>query len=60
MTYRIAGIDVHKKMLAVAVADAADEEELRFQRRKFPAGADGLRAQLTTEPAVGRIGRSSK
>jgi len=58
MTYRIAGIDVHKKMLAVAVADAADEEELRFQRRKFPAGADGLRllaewfAALGVEEAV--------
>jgi transposase len=41
-THRIAGIDVHKKMLAVVVADAA-AEGLRFERRKFPAGAEGLR-----------------
>jgi transposase len=41
MTYRVAGIDVHKKMLAVVVTDAA-AGELQFERRKFPAGAEGL------------------
>lgn len=34
-SYRVAGIDVHKKMLAVVVADAAVEGELQFERRKF-------------------------
>src|SRR5688572_4592497 len=43
MTYRIAGIDVHKKMLAVVVTDMGAEDRLqRFDRRKFPAGAEGL------------------
>jgi hypothetical protein len=30
MTYRIAGIDVHKKMLAVVVADVAVEGSFSF------------------------------
>ena len=34
MTYRIAGIDVHKRMLAVVIADVAVEEEYQFERRK--------------------------
>ena len=33
--YRVAGIDVHKKMLAVVVTDAARVGEFRFERRKF-------------------------
>ena len=37
MAYRIAGIDVHKKMLAVVIADAATAGEYEFQRRKFGA-----------------------
>ena len=36
MPHMIAGIDVHKKMLAVVVADVS-EEEWKFQRRKFGA-----------------------
>ena len=32
--YRIAGIDVHKRMLAVVIADVAVEEEYQFERRK--------------------------
>jgi len=35
MGYRIAGIDVHKKMLAVAMADVEVEGEWRFERRQF-------------------------
>lgn len=35
MPYRIAGVDVHKKMLAVAVADIEVEGEWRFERRQF-------------------------
>ena len=37
MPYRIAGIDVHKKMLAVVIADVAVEGEYSFERRKFGA-----------------------
>ena len=34
-TYRIAGIDVHKRMLAVVVADIYGGGEFQFERRKF-------------------------
>jgi transposase len=37
MPYKIAGIDVHKKMLAVVVAEVATAGEYEFQRRKFLA-----------------------
>lgn len=37
MTYRIAAVDVHKRMLAVVVADVAAEGEYQFERRKFGA-----------------------
>lgn len=42
MSHIIAGIDVHKKMLAVVVADAT-QEEFRFERRKFGTRAGDLR-----------------
>src|SRR5215469_9802327 len=35
MAYRIAGIDVHKKKLAVVVADVAVDEEYQFERRWY-------------------------
>jgi transposase len=41
--YKIAGIDVHKAMLAVVVTDAAKVGEFRFERRKFGAGAAQLK-----------------
>ena len=41
-TYRIAGIDVHKKMLAV-IADVAAEGEYHFERRRFGSGPQELR-----------------
>jgi len=41
--YRIAGIDVHKKMLAVVVADIAIEGGYDFDRRQFGASPDELR-----------------
>jgi transposase len=41
--YNVAAIDVHKKMLAVVVTDAARVGEFRFERRKFGAGAGDLR-----------------
>jgi transposase len=41
--YRIAGIDVHKKMLAVVVANVAIEGEYEFERRQFGGSPDELR-----------------
>jgi hypothetical protein len=35
MAYRIAGIDVHKKMVAVAVADVEEVGAWRFERRQI-------------------------
>jgi transposase len=43
MPYCIAGIDVHKKMLAVAVADVAMEGDWRFERRQFGTSPSQLR-----------------
>jgi transposase len=43
MSYKIAGIDVHKRMLAVVVADVAGEGEYQFERRKFGASGEQLR-----------------
>lgn len=42
MTYRIAGIDVHKKMVAVAIADVATEGAYEFERRKFSTSPERL------------------
>src|ERR1039458_2563219 len=42
MAYRVAAVDVHKKMLAVVVADVAGEGEYQFERRKFGATPDQL------------------
>ena len=44
MPYVIAGIDVHKKMLAVVVADVALEEEYRFERLTVGTSPGELRA----------------
>ena len=43
MPYHIAGIDVHKKMLAVVVADVEVEGEYQFVRRKVGTSPDELR-----------------
>src|SRR5438034_9876473 len=43
MAYRIAGIDVHKKMLAVVVADVEGEGECHVERRQFGTTPDHLR-----------------
>jgi hypothetical protein len=40
MSYRIAGIDVHKKMLAVVVSDVEIESEYQFERRMFSSNPD--------------------
>jgi transposase len=44
MSYRIAGIDVHKKMLAVVVADIEVEGEWEFERRRFGSNPEQLQA----------------
>ena len=44
MPYRIAGIDVHKKMLAVVVADVEVEGDYRFDRHKAGTSPGELRA----------------
>ena len=43
MAYRIAGIDVHKRMLAVVVADAEGEDEYQFERRRYGSNPAHLR-----------------
>jgi transposase len=44
MSYRIAGIDVHKRMLAIVVADVAVDGEFQFERRTMGTSPDQLRA----------------
>jgi len=44
MPYRIAGIDVHKKMLAVVVADVEVEDDYHFERLKVGTSPAQLRA----------------
>ena len=44
MSYWIAGIDVHKRMLAVVVADVSAEEAYQFERRTVGTSPDQLRA----------------
>src|SRR5438477_6219908 len=44
MSYRIAGIDVHKKMLAVVVSDVEIESEYQFERRMFSSNPEQLRS----------------
>jgi transposase len=43
MAYRIAGIDVHKKMLAVVVSDVEVDGEYDFERRLFGSNPEQLR-----------------
>lgn len=44
MPYRIAGIDVHKKKLAVVVSDVEVEEEYQFERCWYGSNPEQLRA----------------
>ena len=43
MPYRIAGIDVHKRMLAVVVSDVEIDGEYTFERRQFGSNPAQLR-----------------
>jgi len=55
MPYRIAGIDVHKKMLAVVVTDVEIDREYHFERqkvgttpaelRRWPSGSWSVRSR---------------
>jgi hypothetical protein len=42
MAYRIAGIDVHKKKLAVVVADVEIDDEYQFERRWYGSNPEQL------------------
>jgi transposase len=44
MPHRIAGIDVHKKMLAVVVSDVEVDGEYHFERRMFGSNPEQLRS----------------
>ncbi len=44
MPYRILGIAVHKKMLAVVVSDVEVDGEHRFERRMFGSNPEQLRS----------------
>ena len=44
MTHRVAGVDVHKKMLAVVVANVAVEGEYQFTRQRVGTSPSALRA----------------
>ena len=43
MAYRIAGIDVHKRMLAVVVSDVEIDGQYQFERRQFGSNPAQLR-----------------
>jgi hypothetical protein len=57
MSYRIAGIDVHKKMLAVVVTDVEVEGEYELARRQFGTTPDHLRwlSEWFVEQGVGEV-----
>src|SRR5207244_9430854 len=57
MPYRIAGIDVHKKILAVVVADVEVEGNYQFERRRFGSNPEHLRllAEWLLEQAVEEV-----
>ena len=44
MSYRIVGIDVHKKILAVVVSDVEIERDFHFERRWFGSNPEQLRS----------------
>jgi hypothetical protein len=59
MPYRIAGIDVHKKMLAVVVADVEVDGDFHFERQKVGTTLADLRRladcpRAASRPASGR------
>ena len=57
MAYRIAAVDVHKRMLAVVVADVSGQGEYQFERRQCGATPDQLHelAQWLVEQEVEEV-----
>jgi hypothetical protein len=43
MAYRIAGIDVHKKKLAVVMTDVEVDDEYQFERRWYGSNPEQMR-----------------
>jgi hypothetical protein len=54
MSYRIAGIDVHKKMLAVVVSDVEIESEYQFERRMFGSSGTMMNARRVVCELMGQ------
>jgi hypothetical protein len=54
MSYMLAGIDVHKKKLAVVVAEVEVEDEYKFERRWFGSHPEqlGLLSEWLSEQQV--------
>ena len=62
MPYKIAGIDMHKKMLAVVVADVEIDGDYQFERRMFGGNPEQLRslaAWLVEQEAEGAVMEST-
>ena len=57
MAYRIAGIDFHKRMLAVVIADVTVEGDFQFQRHTFLTTPSQLKllAQLFVEQGIQEV-----
>src|SRR6202790_4507839 len=57
MAYRIAAVDVHKKIVAVVIADVEGEGEYQFERRKFGASPEQLHilAQWLVEQEIEEV-----
>ena len=58
MAYTIAGIDVHKRMLAVVVADLAADGEYAFERRQFGSTPAQL-SKICTASAPASMARAA-
>jgi hypothetical protein len=61
MAYTIAGIDVHKKVLAVVVAEVAGDGEYEFERRRLGSHPEQLQllSQGLIEQPVEEVGMES-
>jgi transposase len=55
MPYRIAGIDVHKRMLAVVVSDVEIDSEFHFERRMFGSNPERSLAAWLLEQEVEEV-----
>ena len=59
MSYRIAGIDVHKRVLAVVVSNVEVESDFQFERRIFGANPEQLLAAWLLEQEAEEVGMES-